>query len=397
MWNNVLLTDSYGSSIIKAGLKSGDLTFSNPDSQFEKQQIETVKQQINRCRLESDSLLYSLLFNSVILDANTFGGGYIIDDSDDPENFEMKPMFQGLSEGFSSLFKVTNPLSEAFRYSNGKKHHDVNLASDEVDRIALYQLLEPYVWSRVSKLGRDKVTRNVMNEILATLSNSPEVLSSVKNRALSSDKDYEFFDNKFNAFWKSYPRDRKNVQYFHHMISLLDTKASVAVARVQEAQRLNAALPIKNITNRQSDLSTIKGLKGENGDFLVSAKVVLNEFKYFPVLNSISDVLKLKEDRDFEEFRTFVNKWVSAVSTGDRSTEKLLRQEIEKANKSISKAHRCQKIGRIATYMGIPVSIFDLMLGSQVGIGLTCGGVLAQSYADKVMSKERWLLIGQEK
>ncbi|HHI4981762.1 TPA: hypothetical protein ACP5VL_004467, partial [Vibrio parahaemolyticus] len=395
--SNVLLTDSYGSSIIKAALKSGDLTFSNPDSQYEKQQIEAVKQQINKCRLESDALLYSLLFNSVILDANTFGGGYIFDNSEDPENIEMKPMFQGLSEGFSSLFKVTNPISEAFSYSNGKMHHDVNLASDEADRIALYQLLEPYVWNRVRKLGSDKINRNVMNEILTILSRSPEVLASVKNRALSSDKDYDFFDNKFVAFWDFYSRSREHVQYFHQMIGLLDTKASVAVARVQEAQRLEAALPIKNITNRQSDLSRLKGLKGENGEFLVSVKVVLNEFKYFPVLNSITDVLKLKDDPGFKEFRIFVNKWVSAVSTGDHATEVLLRKEIEKANKSISKAHTCQKIGRIATYMGLPISIIDLMLGSPVGISLAGGGFLAQGYADRAMSKERWLLIGQEK
>ena len=398
MWNNVLLTESYGRSIIKSALKSGDLTFTSPAGKFEKEQIERIKKEVNRSRLVSDALLYSLLFNSVILDSNTYGTGHVFIDPDDLDIVESIPVFNEVSDSFITHFQSTNPLEESFGYSvDGRRHHKVSLSSSEQERVELYRLLEPYVWNRVKDLGPDRINRNVMNDILSILQSNSEILFYVRDRDLSSKLDYLYFDDLFGDFWNLYPRKMENVEYFHRTIELIDTKASVAIAKVQEAQRLDAALPIKNITNRKGNLSNVNCLKSQDGDLLVSVKMVLNEFKYFPVLRSITDVLKLKEDPSFIEFRGFINKWVCAVTNGDKETEKLLRLEIEKSNKSISKAHQCQKTGRFITYMGIPITSIDLIFGIPVGIALTSGGVTVQGYSDKLMSSEKWLLIGQKK
>lgn len=401
MWENVLLTGSYGRSLLKLALDSRDIKLAVPKNAYERKQVEGIAENIKRSRLGCDPLFFALLFDSVYLDSNLIHGGYIFTNDKDVNDVEAIPVVKEISENLSSILRNTNPLFAAFnRNGDGANTHEVNISSSEKQRVEMYRLLEPYVWDRMQTLGSKKINRKVMNEILNTLQDTPNILSEVRCRDLTSELDYFYFEKIFNEFWSLFEKSEESIRYFHQMIRLIDTKGSVAIATVQEAWRLDAALPIKNITNGRYGSQSIDDLKGQNGDFLVSLRMVLNEFRAFPVLNDISDVMRLKEDNGFNEFKQFINQWVRAISSHDRVTEKLLRREIDRANRALSKAYLCKKIGGMTTYVGVSIlaveSFLDIPISDALGGPIAIGAASLQGYTDKVISDERWLMIGHE-
>ncbi|PKG73103.1 hypothetical protein CXF86_19375 [Shewanella sp. GutCb] len=401
MLNNGYLIGNLGKSLVKELVKSGDLTYAEAQNQHEKDQLDAFKKEINKSKVSQHSLMYSLLFDKVYLDETSIGGITLFSDHEDPEQIEYRQIFEDSSERLGNHLHMTNatlnyhtpytnPLSTPGMLSNGYEN-------SSAERAKLFNTFEPYVWQRMKTLGKERINRDMLGYIIEKLTIHPHMLSSVR----SDEDNFDLTSLKeiFTPFSKDYSLDLDTLEYFRSTIYMLDVKASVALAHVREAQRLDAALPLLGLTsrinNRYQDTTYIKSL-GKHEDIVTSVKVFLDEIEFLPKIESYSDIVKLKEKSAFTDFRNVLSQWVVAFQSGNAELEQKLRKDIKLANQSLKKAHRCERVGKICTYVGVPLLALDLLLLPVFGAPVTITGFGMQAYADQMKSKNKWLLIGRD-
>jgi hypothetical protein len=112
--------------------------------------------------------------------------------------------------------------------------------------------------------------------------------------------------------------------------------------------------------------------------------------EYFPVIDSLSDVLRLRNDRRIVDFRENLRHWADALLRSDSSEEEKIRREIRKSNKALHSLTRWKKAGTLITYLALPLSIVP-----HLGLPLTIMGAAFQLYVDAVEWRNRWLMIGR--
>lgn len=93
MWRNGYLTQNLGRAIVKEMLKSKTVMLAEAQNQFEKEQIDQVRRDINRSRVGKDALTYALLFEKVYVDESSIGG-LELSASDDKENLDFRPILE---------------------------------------------------------------------------------------------------------------------------------------------------------------------------------------------------------------------------------------------------------------------------------------------------------------
>jgi len=124
-------------------------------------------------------------------------------------------------------------------------------------------------------------------------------------------------------------------------------------------------------------------------------KIILDEVQYMPVISSIDDVLRLREDIRIKDFRENMFEWSNVLYSGDIKQEQKLRRELKKSNKEIKTIKSYQKIGGIITYASLPLIAIDAITQIPAGILLSVLGAAVQFKGDNAHKKNKWLLFGR--
>jgi hypothetical protein len=115
----------------------------------------------------------------------------------------------------------------------------------------------------------------------------------------------------------------------------------------------------------------------------------------FPRIQSIEQVLRLREDKRIIKFREKILEWTEYLSEGDIKSEERVRKDIRKANKELSKINTAQKVSTFSTILSVPAFFADLIFsGGAIGGTLLVGSIGSLCYEYTKKKQYEWLLFG---
>jgi len=416
-WNNCLLTGQLAKAILKQCIRCGYITFVNPQNEYEKKQINYLQADFNRTRCDQAALYYMLLFDKVVLneDVLAFTG---LESKKDGDDYRSALRFQSSSldmllagrscsayhfwNKFPLKSKVKDPFEETLAQGVDAPMHE---------KARLFALLEPLIWNGIDKEWRKVVSRQVLRSILDQMVTNPEIQYQLETEFIaaadeSSSKGKYIDDRKHVELdeWRAFFRGTVSsmdsdalIMHYRAIVRMIVRKGECISGLMREAIRSKAILPVYNLSFGRSR-SLYRNLpSAKQEQIITSVRLFLNEIKYWPRLENLDDVLRLRENPMFTEFRTMLLTWVTAFISGDAKTESKLRKEIAAANHALKTSISCEHIGRFFVYMAIPLIILDLVIGPFFGTTLGITGFGIQAYADWLKTKNKWLLVGKDK
>lgn len=145
-------------------------------------------------------------------------------------------------------------------------------------------------------------------------------------------------------------------------------------------------------TKTDLQLNKITDINEKRDDVIVIfKKIIEEEFSYSPVLKTIADVERFKNDTNFEKFRINLNRYIEAIGDANyevysdlknlviESKEKLIKAGFFKPVKNITILTGKSLISNLVPFTGFAVSAFDI--GSEI-------------YTKKIIEKNNWIFLG---
>lgn len=120
-------------------------------------------------------------------------------------------------------------------------------------------------------------------------------------------------------------------------------------------------------------------------------RVVINEAIendiYLPVIDSYSMLMRIRNNKDIQAFRSTVNHWISAIQAGDLTVYNSAKREVNRAAKAVKKIKTNRCCARWINYLSVPAN-FVLPLGLALsGISIMC-----DRYQNKLKKQHDWIL-----
>lgn len=150
-----------------------------------------------------------------------------------------------------------------------------------------------------------------------------------------------------------------------------------------------AASTLSKHRNIKHSLQAIKPLASVEQYYKVF-EIIVNEVEYFPRVDSLGEVLKLRNDKRIIDFRNNLRNWAIALRDGNATLEEKLRREISKSNQALCKLGSWKKAGAFITYTALPLSILPIL-----GLPMTMISVAIQLYINSTEWRNRWLMVGR--
>ena len=154
-------------------------------------------------------------------------------------------------------------------------------------------------------------------------------------------------------------------------------------------------MPIKSATSQKSkSFPTIHS----NEEYTL-IKVQFDELRY-PVVENLEDVLRLREDKNLEKYRTVIAEYSDRLrSEIEAERTKVIsefRQDIRRATKDLIHLGRWSKIENICFYISIPLAIAGLFSGIPLTDVLILPATLATKFVTYNEKKKLdWILFGR--
>lgn len=133
-------------------------------------------------------------------------------------------------------------------------------------------------------------------------------------------------------------------------------------------------------------------------EVILAIRVLLRTVRFVPDISSVEDALQIRESRELASLRSVLSDWTEAMKAGDLAAEADIRQAIERATDAMRWAGRCRAVAGLSTYLAVPVTIGEALLGMPPVAGLTAGIVGASSQAIASVStwRNKWVLLGSQ-
>ncbi|AIM32238.1 hypothetical protein DF16_orf03823 [Bacillus thuringiensis serovar kurstaki str. YBT-1520] len=93
-----------------------------------------------------------------------------------------------------------------------------------------------------------------------------------------------------------------------------------------------------------------------------------DEIQYIPRIESIDDLLRLREKKEIKRFREVLIEWKNLMNNGDIKLAEKIRSDILKANKEISKLDKWEKVDNWFYYLAVP-TMFIPIISNVVTVG----------------------------
>lgn len=114
-----------------------------------------------------------------------------------------------------------------------------------------------------------------------------------------------------------------------------------------------------------------------------------------PCFSNITEVIETKNKRrkDIKRLRQVLSELENILREGGTTSAiKKAENDIIKANAEMCRSLNCGKISRYTTYISLPISIAETIIGASFGgLVITAGSFLTQLYNDYTYKKNNWL------
>lgn len=388
MWNSVFLDSQLARSLYKSALKTGTISVISPDSESEKKQLDDWLRDINRSRMGNVVLAYCLLGERVYIDPPPLGNFVFSDLDEDVRDARCRDFILSWSPEISAFIE---PTDSGLNYTVRGGH-----TADSREVANTIASMEPLIW----KSYRDEkvdLYRDDVRKALDLLVANPRLIE-IKKKGIMQDVEDEFASevaDTASALWPARSLSPTGIQFFSYVIRKTITKGEVATNKVFEAYKRDALYPVRNLslgrTRYGKSVQPFPGVSSE--DITAAVGIFLDEVQWWPNVDNITEVVKLRKRPEFKDFRVVLTDWADAVTRGDDKRQQKIRSDIRRANRALRQVARCQKGGRFLAYLGVPLVAIDLFLGPIFGASATVCGFALQGYADWLRREHRWLLI----
>lgn len=123
--------------------------------------------------------------------------------------------------------------------------------------------------------------------------------------------------------------------------------------------------------------------------FKVCLVQMKDEIQYIPKIESIDDLLRLREKKEIKRFREVLIEWKSLMNNGDIELAEKIRSDIVKANKEISKLDKWEKIDNWFYYLAVPTMFIPIVSNL-----VTVGSTYSRYHIEGKQKKHGWIGIG---
>lgn len=390
MRNAVVLPRSYEAQLIYEARKCGlaeKIYIDIPDALSPQDEEELDKQLYARKWSERQKIFQIvLLFDEIIVPG--------IDPTND---------YQGLAE--SGYFSFSS-IDDYFRYATENNLYENCIAVSSYLKPALMPILLKKLTSSynndVKGISKRKFAENIYDAVFTMvekgkLNFSPKMCEAFEKSEirydLSRKKIYESFD---------FPEDHKDfllkkitlwtylcgeIQYEYEYLNMLLDYANSRNANIINCEYQLAKIGCENtdISNMLTNYATIR----------LECKNIIGTL---PRMNSLKDVLELKDKRHKEIFklRQVLTEFENTVRhSGKRAAIEKVNRDIQLAVKDLNNSSSLfSKIGTWTTMLSVPVTVAEAMLHSPPIIGLPIGLLGTAALVDsKIKEKNNWVHI----
>lgn len=379
MWSSVLLSHSLAGALLKCAIKQGHVRTISPQTRSEGRQIGQYLGQLFRTRCDREALQCAILAENIYLD-----------DFDQPI---FKHLWSDKSLECRSVIGHVSPDFKSFvRFTDSSRNNAKTLYVDVNRRAALYSAIEPMIWRSFHKT-RPAIGRSTLRDALAIIAIRPDII-----RVWDFRKAKPIVRQVLIEHWPDSRIDRATVDVLQWTCHDAVTKGSIAANILEEAARRNAVYAAFGFSFGAHPAATAtRRFRAFGSDHIVaSIRLFLDEIQYWPLVESFDDLLRLRSDKRFGQFRSILSMWVDAILTNGVSAEAHLRRDISSANQSLRKATACARVGRWFTYLGLPLAVLDNLVFPVFGTLASIVGVALQAYADWNVGKSQWICIGKQ-
>ncbi|QDT03049.1 hypothetical protein K227x_14280 [Rubripirellula lacrimiformis] len=141
---------------------------------------------------------------------------------------------------------------------------------------------------------------------------------------------------------------------------------------------------------KQSDARTVA-----TSDEQVGAYQLLSDtLPTVPRVASISELLRLRDDRHLPALRSCVKEWASAMALGDGVACARIAKDVTNAGKAIDRAKQLKTASQTVNYITIPVAVAEALVGTCFGLLLLPVGPCLDLAASRLLSKNSWIQFG---
>lgn len=115
-----------------------------------------------------------------------------------------------------------------------------------------------------------------------------------------------------------------------------------------------------------------------------------NEIQYIPQVDSMEDVLRLRERSEIIRFREVLNEWKNLLNIGEFNLAEKMRIDISKSNKEILKLDKWRKVDKWLYYLSVPT-----MFIPYVSNIVTIGSTYTRYHIERKEKYHGWIGIGR--
>jgi hypothetical protein len=160
------------------------------------------------------------------------------------------------------------------------------------------------------------------------------------------------------------------------------------------SDQLNASV-LTNIT-RVPKVKINQDSQAFNADTQIAVAIYFNEALLIPRIQTVEDVIRLREDHNIRYFREKIFSWSEKLRTGEFSSEDAIRREIREANEAMKKLEKWKTISMWTTYISVGLDVLGFLLRLPLTLVSTTPLGLGLEVANKWKERRyRWLLLGR--
>ncbi len=362
----IILDRDYSEGFIAAAFSNGYLKF-RCKTKDDAELADSFITRIRRSRFKKKSLELALLFKDVHLN--------------DP--FQLADFGRLYEEGVISSHRITTP----------ERHRKLNLRDP-----AIAKLLEPVLlkglYTAIKKFDQDfkkspgfvhRYVRGLLDFMILWESGLPQEAVEtpnfipIRNTLIKQGNAVLYIDKLFDQALKT---DKIHPFVAHCVALSLEIESILSLMDFSIEKNLPFATSRIRLYRGKKELETLQET------YTLCALLFKEEVKYAPVVDSIDDLLRLREKPEINRFREVMNMWKMAMLKGEIDIAERMRVDISKANKEIRKLDKWKNVDKWLYYFTLPT-----VLVPYVSNLITIGSIITRTYIERKQRTHGWIAI----
>lgn len=156
--------------------------------------------------------------------------------------------------------------------------------------------------------------------------------------------------------------------------------------------------PLYLPSDARIDATAAGAQRRETSGSLRIYRLFLAETGRLPHPQSLRDVTLLRANPGLTALRERLGEWASVsrdATEGDAPVIDAIQRDVARAATQLRRAESLNRAGRIVNLLSLPISVFDALKGSSVGIGLAPIGPAIDGYTSRRLKRASWVRFGE--